>query len=257
VTFSLSGDGGDELFLGYPRYVFCQKLWALRTFGKLPWNAALGCLPASKGSHSLRRVARRARVLVGGWRQPSPQAHYRYWMDSYRGAAVPLRGYYAAHDFNDVAFDDNLITLSVADGLTYLPDDVMTKVDRASMANSLESRAPLLDHRIVEFAYALPREYKISGSVTKRVLREVLYRRVPREMVDRPKMGFSLPMSHWLKTDLRRWGEDLLFSESRDSDLFDREMLRTLWRDHLSGVADYTERLWGLLSLKSWLGAQC
>lgn len=256
VTVALSGDGGDEFFLGYPRYVFCQRLWRTRVLGKFPWNAVLNLLPAGSGSRRTRRISRWGRTLAGAWRQPSPQSLYRYLMDNYRGADLPLRGEYAAEDFDCVSFGGDLESFSVADALTYLPDDIMTKVDRAAMANSLETRAPLLDHRIVEFAYTLPEDYKIGGFTSKRVLRELLYRYVPKEIVDRPKMGFSVPMSAWLKGELRQWSEDLLLGESGGCEPFDQAAVQALWNDHLIGVRDNTEQLWGLLTLKSWLKAQ-
>jgi asparagine synthase (glutamine-hydrolysing) len=140
-------------------------------------------------------------------------------------------------------------TVELWDAGTYLPDDILVKVDRAAMANSLETRAPLLDHRIIEFAYRLPLEYKLQRGVGKKVLREVLYRHVPKQLVDRPKMGFSIPLAAWLRNELRPWEENLLNQIPDDSEHFNKPMINLLWREHLSGQREHTEQLWGILSL--------
>jgi asparagine synthase (glutamine-hydrolysing) len=149
-------------------------------------------------------------------------------------------------------FNEAATTAGIWDAATYLPDDILVKVDRASMANSLETRAPLLDHRIIEFAYRLKQEYKLQGKVSKRVLREVLYRQVPRQIVERPKMGFSIPLTGWLKSELRSWVEDLLQTIPSDSEYFDKPMIQSMWKEHLSGQQAHTEQLWGILSLISF-----
>ena len=129
----------------------------------------------------------------------------------------------------------------------------MVKVDRAAMANSLETRAPLLDHRIIEFAYSLPLAYKLSGAEGKKVLREVLYRHVPKQIVDRPKMGFSIPLAAWLRNELRPWVENLLEKIPHDSEYFNKPMIDQLWKDHLTGERENTEKLWGVLSLVGFM----
>jgi len=144
---------------------------------------------------------------------------------------------------------DTSSTAALWDAGTYLPDDILVKVDRAAMANSLETRAPLLDHRIIEFAARLPLEYKLGNGVSKKVLREVLYRYVPKKLVDRPKMGFSIPLSAWLRSELRPWAENLLDQVPNDSEQFDKPMINQLWKEHISGQRDHTEKLWGVLSL--------
>jgi asparagine synthase (glutamine-hydrolysing) len=141
---------------------------------------------------------------------------------------------------------------ALADAAVYLPDDNLVKVDRAAMANSLETRAPLLDHRIVEFAQSLPLEYRLGGGTGKRILRDVLYRHVPRALVDRPKMGFSVPMAQWLRAELRPWAEDLLRAIPPDSQLFQPHAVQRIWTDHVTGRRDRTEQLWPLLALAGW-----
>ena len=130
-----------------------------------------------------------------------------------------------------------------------MPDDILVKVDRASMAHSLETRAPLLDHRIIEFALSLPIEYKLDKIASKKVLREVLYRHVPRQIIDRPKMGFSIPLGSWLRNELRPWAEGLLNDIPVDSEYFNKSLIDQFWKEHLSGSRDHSERLWGMLSL--------
>ena len=140
------------------------------------------------------------------------------------------------------------------DALTYLPNDILTKVDRASMAVSLEARVPLLDHRVVEYAWSMPSALKLKDGVAKHPLRRILYRHVPRHLVERPKAGFALPLGEWLRGPLRDWAGDLL-SEQRlkRRGFVDPAIVRRVWADHLTGTGQgRAEALWGVLMLEAW-----
>ena len=256
VTVALSGDGGDEFFLGYPQYALYQKLWPMRRLGKLPWQAVLNFLAPYASTKWATDPLRQTKTIIDAWKQSDSQKLNRFWIDRYRQNSVPLAEQCGVAMLDFPVLNDAASTSGVWDAGTYLPDDILVKVDRAAMAISLETRAPLLDHRIIEFAYGLPLDYKLGSGVSKKVLREVLYRHVPKKIVDRPKMGFSIPLGTWLKNELRPWAEDLLEKIPPDSGHFNKPMIDQIWTEHLSGSRTRTEQLWGIFSLIAFLNPE-
>ncbi len=298
VTVSLSGDGGDELFGGYGRYLLCRDLW--RRIGWLPaagrravaaaLAAVAGWMPAVGPRGAAPRVpdgARPApRVPDGAFVRPdrllsrygrpgrvgdklrklaevlaadSPEALYRrlvsHWKAPDRvvpGAVEPPTALTDRRRWADVP--ELVARLMYLDTISYLPDDILVKVDRASMGVSLEARVPLLDHRLVEFAWRLPLAMKIRDGQGKWLLRQVLYRYVPKELVDRPKMGFGVPIGAWLRGPLRDWAESLLDERRlRQEGYFDPRPIREKWMEHLSGKHDWQYYLWDILMFQAWL----
>jgi asparagine synthase (glutamine-hydrolysing) len=257
VKVALSGDGGDELFGGYPRYAAAADAWRRRARRRALLAAARPLSAALAGHHG--RLARRLRKLADGASHASPMSLYRdqvsRWRASdglWRGVALPATPFDAPLPAGPPTLEQRFMLL---DALTYLPDDLLVKVDRASMAVGLEARAPLLDHRIAEFAWSLPPELMVAGGA-KRVLREVLYRRVPRALVDRPKQGFEPPIGRWLGAGLRDWADDLL-SPARlaAAGFLEPRAVAIRWQEHRSGRRPSTYPLWNVLMLQAWLAS--
>ena len=265
---SLSGDAGDELFCGYNRYQLTERLW--RGLSKLPvplrritaigiqavspklWDRYFKFLPLNSVGDKLHKAAgviTSASVselymkLTSSWYTPS---------DLVIGGAEPPMQKMGNYEFLDTL--SGVEQMMAFDALTYLPDDILAKVDRASMGASLESRGPFLDHRLVEFAWRLPMEFKLCRGETKWALRQVLYRHVPRELIERPKMGFGLPIDIWLRGPLKAWAEELLDERRlvREGFFHPRPILQK-WTEHLSGKRNWSSNLWSVLMFQSWL----
>lgn len=271
VTVSLSGDAGDELFCGYNRYQITARLWGRvsrlpRPFRQLAasavtavppgvWDKLGGLLPMSRAGDKLhkgaallgsRSVADLYRGMVSHWSDPASVV-----LGATEPATVLTSLNPALQDLGDV---ERMMAL---DMLSYLPDDILVKVDRAAMGVSLETRVPFLDHRVVEFAWSLPLAYKLRGGVTKWPMRQVLYRHVPRELIERPKMGFGVPIDRWLRGPLREWAETLLAEPRlRAEGYFDPAPIRQKWVEHLSGKRNWQYHLWDVLMFQSWLETQ-
>jgi len=254
VTVSLSGDGGDELFCGYPRYTWVRQGNVVRRipgFLRRPLCSLLSRVP-------IHKVQRGAESVL--YDDPAEMYFHTVGIFERRrlGEIVP-EVVDDAHlvyfrTFRDPRCGGVVERAMVTDIKTYLVDDILTKVDRASMAYSLEARVPLLDHRIVEFAARLPMKHKVHGGGTKHLLRKILYRHVPRERIDRPKMGFGIPVNRWLRSELRPLlGEYLNEDRVRREGFLRPEGVGRVVREHLSGRRDHQYRLWALLVFAMWV----
>jgi asparagine synthase (glutamine-hydrolysing) len=270
VKVALSGDGGDELFAGYNRYQLTTRLW--RSFALLPgpmrraiatlltavpadrWSRAFSAIPAGVRPRQVGdKVHKFAAVLCAKGDTDLYRRLVTHWEPAQITPGVAESKGIIWNAQIEREFPDLLERMQFLDLVTYLPDDILTKVDRASMAVGLEARVPLIDHRVVEFAWRLPRAAKIRGGVSKWLLRQVLYRHVPKTLVERPKMGFGIPLGEWLRGALRDWAEGLL-DERRllQAGLFDATRVRQVWSAHLSGRRNHEYMLWNVLMFEAW-----
>lgn len=268
VTVSLSGDGGDELFAGYDRYFRTLDVWRKIGWAPAAGRRALGAL-LERGPDGMLKVASRLarggtissdrlRKLGGMLSSNSPQSLYREFLSHWRRPAEVVIGgeepdYFLGRDGNWEISPEIEENMCFADLNSYLPDDILTKVDRASMAVSLEARVPLLDHRMVELAWRVPMEMKIRNGQSKWLLRQLLYKYVPPELIERPKMGFGVPIDEWLRGPLRDWAESLLSKDRlKREGFFNPEPIRAKWREHLSGARRWHYYLWDVLMFQAW-----
>jgi asparagine synthase (glutamine-hydrolysing) len=266
VTVALSGDGGDELWAGYSRHRVEQWEATMRQWlgrgGSSVAGRLGGLLPLSvKGARSLRHLAlpagaacaiKHAYSFFDGDQRTSLYAPD--FAAEVRGSD-PFAGFRAA--YADCTSPDALDRALYVDVNTYLIDDIMTKVDRTSMAVSLEAREPLLDHKLLEFAATVPTSLKLRNGQGKYLLRRLLERSVPKSIVDRPKQGFEAPIGEWLRTALAPMARDLFFDgRMRQRGIFDSSTVERIWREHESGTRDHRHRLWSLLMLELWF-RQC
>lgn len=269
VTVSLSGDGGDELFGGYNRHMYAPRLW--NAASRLPrgtrrsLGSAIRSVPASVWPYASAAFSRmgarqlhlqdKAGKFANALSAASSTAFYELLVSQWTDEPIlspDVSRSIADPRWNGVELDSVAEQMMYYDMVRYLPDDILVKVDRASMSVSLESREPLLDHRIVEFAWRLPLSMKIAGGESKRVLRRVLHRYVPADFFRRPKSGFEVPLAEWLRGPLREWAESLLEERSLDSGIFNRSTVTKAWREHLSGRVNRQHGLWNVLMFRAW-----
>jgi asparagine synthase (glutamine-hydrolysing) len=250
VTVALSGDGGDELFFGYPRYkYFNDSLWLLYIPGPIR------SLIATIARHApQRRVRRVADVLEAGG--VDPYSRFVTWFNpqmvrEITGNAAPVAPLYAEM-LARVGDLPRIMQPGLLDLVSYLPDDILTKVDRASMAVSLEVRAPLLDHRVAEFAIGLPARMRWRNGESKWLLRRLLYKRVPKALVDRPKMGFGVPLGTWFRGPLKTRMDEYCESEAFEALGLNPEPIRRLWREFKAGAAHRPDLIWQAFALAAW-----
>ncbi|MEJ6518155.1 asparagine synthase (glutamine-hydrolyzing) [Shewanella bicestrii] len=271
VTVSLSGDAGDELFCGYNRYLMTFKVWKklsvlpvfLRSFLAnaftfVPvnvWNLFGKLLPSRLQLSNLGDKLHKAAAvlacrdveqlylgLVSHWQNPEQVV---------LGSKEPLT--VLTDPKRKANFSDPILQMMAQDTLSYLPDDILVKVDRAAMAVSLETRVPFLDHSVLEHAWRLPLGLKLRDGKTKWCLREILYKYVPKDLIERPKMGFAVPLDAWLRGPLKVWADNLLAAERlRQEGFFDAELIDLMWQEHKSGKRNWQYQLWDILMFQSW-----
>lgn len=283
VTVSLSGDAGDELFGGYNRYLMAPELWKKihwmpfsarkllgSSFSKIPmglWDK-IGDLYNSTRSDS-RGIARLgdkiSKTALRLKNVDSLDALYKNLVFEWPDTDALVKGDSSSSStlINLIeeplpagGFDNSESRMMYWDTISYLPDDILCKVDRAAMANSLETRVPFLDHRVVELAHRIPLQFKIKDSIGKSVLRDILYKHVPKDLIERPKVGFGIPLAEWLRGPLRPWVEELINSERLDREGYlQPELVHQVWREHLSGKRDWSSRIWAVVIFQQWLEA--
>ena len=267
VTVALSGDGGDEVFGGYNRYIALPKIAhrarrlppalrrtvanAMQALSPQSWDRIARTIPRRMPPQFGDKIWKAAAAIAATDTEQAYLSTVSQWQDP-REVVRGTRHNPAPFGL-DPELTDSVGQLQLADTVSYLPDDILTKVDRASMAHGLEVRVPLLDHRLVEFAWRLPRNELIAGGQTKLPLRKILAKHVPDSLIDRPKSGFAIPISDWLSGPLRDWAEDLLTEEALGSSgLLEPGPIRAAWDNHLSGRQNLQSQLWAVLMYQLW-----
>ena len=272
VTVYLSGDGGDELFCGYNRYLFASKIWskvgllptpmrqvasgAIKLISPEGWDRMKGIIPSgSDWSMFGDKVHKFAKVMSS---ESLEELYSRLISNLENPSEIVIGG---GDDEN--AWTDKVAKLSqlsdiqrmmLMDTIEYLPDDILTKIDRAGMATSIEGRVPFLDHRVIEFAWSLPQDFKIREQQSKWILRQVLYKYMPKSLIERPKMGFSLPIHNLIRGPLREWAENLIdVTRLKNDGYFNHVAVHEMWNEHMSGKRNWVAPLWSILMFQSWL----
>ena len=278
LKVALSGDGGDELFGGYNRYFWGPRIWdrlawmpfsmrrllgcGIKSIPPIYWEAFGGAFPINQVGQKAHKLGERLRhvrtseqlyrSLVSEWTDPTSLLIQKEEGTIINEPSSPLDW-----TLPEITTKDPVARMMICDTLNYLPNDILTKLDRAAMAASLETRAPFLDHRVAEIAWRLPMHMKIpqnSRGKGKWALRQILYKHVPPELVDRPKSGFGIPMGKWLRGPLLSWAEELLSPDViQRQGYLNPDPIQSLWKEHLSGRFDNTNKLWSVLMWQAWL----
>jgi asparagine synthase (glutamine-hydrolysing) len=264
VTVALTGDGGDELFAGYRRHHLADQIWrrsrllpaslrkvAGNTLSRMPtafWTRAAS-LMGKRGGHWGGVIQDQLRSAGAA---ESYDDLFCSYLDEWAFQGPPVAA--AAPEFAQLGTDaPDLVRGLYCDAVAYLPDDILCKVDRASMAVSLETRVPFLDHRVTEVAARIPARMKIRGKEGKLILKQLLARELPRALFERPKSGFSVPVGEWIRGALRPWAEELLDARAmRSEGWFDLDAVQSRWREHVAGIRDHTPSLWSILMFQAW-----
>lgn len=277
VTVALSGDGGDEIFGGYNRYTWCPRIWNKVTF--LPYSLRIKfakfTLTLSERSidkilnrfvdragfkiHKISRALDDAESLEDFMTNMTTE--WKHQKGLILNTSNNSYNYISLHEQRikeaNLNFEDSVSRMMYIDSVTYLQDDILCKLDRAAMSNSLETRVPFLDEKVVDFAWKIPMNTKIKGNIGKWPLRKILEKYVPEKLIDRPKAGFSIPIGCWLRGPLKDWAENLLSEKRLDQEgNFSSKIIRNTWNQHLSGSQDYSSRLWGILMFQAWYEKQ-
>ena len=271
VTVALSGDAGDELFGGYNRYIFSEKMF--KNISKTPdsikklmskimfslseenWNFILGRLMRNRYSNIGHKIHKTANIVSS---KSIRDLHFKL-ISQIQNPSDWLKDsneYESVFNDNEDRFKelDSVEIMMAYDLISYLPTDILTKVDRAAMSVSLETRVPFLDPDVIQFSASLPMEFKIRNGVTKWLLREVLYKHVPKDLIERPKMGFAVPLAEWLRGPLKDWAESLLDEKRLHQEgFFNVEFVRDKWSEHISGRRNWSHQLWNVLMFQAWL----
>lgn len=271
VTVTLSGDGGDEMFGGYNRYLWNRRItartghwphWlrrmgsrALTTLSPSRWDALFGYLPGMPQQRNPGdKLHKLASVLEANGVADMHLRQITHWLQApelVRAGGLPATPASDSAYWTDVT--DPVDQMMYLDAIGYLPDDILTKIDRASMAVALETRVPILDHRVVAFAWKLPQTHKLRDGIGKRPLRRILERYVPHELIERPKMGFAVPLHDWFRGRLRDWLEALIDERRLEQEgFFDPKPIRAAWAEHLSGRRNRQHELWDVAMFQAW-----
>lgn len=256
VSVVLSGDAGDELFGGYNPYQFAPDIWNFLSKFPIQFRRAV--------ASSLKRLPLPSKIskLNDVIDTSTKEIFYRQLLSHWKNpASIMIEGKELPTLFDTSSNWPNVENfqqwMMAIDAQTYMVDDILVKVDRAGMANSIETRIPLLDHRVVELAWRIPAHLKICDGKGKWILREILHRHIPRVLFDRPKKGFSIPIGQWLRGPLKDWAENLISEDRiRKEGFFNAVPIRKVWQQHLQGRYDYSSKLWGILMFQAWLEEQ-